>query len=94
MLFELTVRVPGAPDQQVTITEDSLARATGTALNKVSGLFRLAVVRGALKHAEPFLPAIAEAAGAGLAGQVAVQAGAALARRALDDRSADLSRTA
>jgi hypothetical protein len=66
----------------------------GTALSNVSGLFRLAVLRGALRHAEPFLPAIAEAAGAGLAGQVAVQAGAALARRALDGPSTDLPRTA
>jgi hypothetical protein len=85
MLFELTVHTPGAPDRQFSVTDNSLIDAVGTALAKVRELLHPSVLRGALGHAEPFLPAIAEAAGAGLAGQVGVQVAAALARRALDD---------
>lgn len=77
MLFAITVHVLGAPQRQITITDDSLAAAVRTAMTKTRELFQPTVLRGALSHAEPFLPALAEAAGTGLAGQVGVQLAAA-----------------
>ncbi|GAA4862151.1 hypothetical protein [Saccharopolyspora rosea] len=78
MLFTLTFHVPGSSD--ITVTDDMLTRALGEA---VRGLVPASALRDTLDRTAPFLPAIAAVAGAGPAGQLAVQATVALARQTL-----------
>lgn len=84
LLFELTT-----PDRSYALTTDSLAAAVGGALAKAGALVQPKALRAALDHAEPYLPALAEAAGTGFAGQIAVRAAVELARHALDDFAED-----
>lgn len=84
MLFTITFTMPGDPDRNLTITDQSLVAGANSLIAKASELFQPTVLRKTLSHAEPFLPALAEAAGAGIAGQVGVQIATTVARRALD----------
>jgi hypothetical protein len=83
MVFELNSQV--STDRRAGVPAGPLTDAIGATVDGTRRLFQPSAIRDALQRAEPFLPAIVEAAGAGIAGQLAVQAVVALARRALDD---------
>jgi hypothetical protein len=84
MLFTIVVRFPGAADREFAISDGSLTGVVTAAWRETFGFLRPRTLRGVLGHVEPYLPAIVEAAGAGLAGQLGVQVAAALVRHVLD----------
>lgn len=96
MFFRLTWQFPGGTDRrfELGLPVEPVTNVITSAAGSARELCAPDNLRRAFDYAKPWLPILADVAGVGFAGQLALQAALALTQRALGGESDDTERPA